>query len=136
MSAFAAIDIGRTGMGFNQYWLDTISHNVANINTVTSPDQEPFRQRFVVATPNSDEFTPTGSGVSVSALVEDGQEAALVESPGHPLADAQGRVQMPVVDLAGQLTDLMIAQRGFQANSRAINSAREAYASALKIGNA
>ena len=42
---------------------------------------------------------------------------------------------MPVIDLAGQLTDLMVAQRGYQANSRAINSAREAYASALRIGN-
>ena len=136
MSAFGAIDVGRTGMGFNQYWLDTISHNIANINTVTSPDQQPFRQRFVVATPNTDELVPTGSGVSVSDVVEDDQEAALIESPGHPLADAQGRVQMPVVDLATQLTDLMIAQRGFQANSRAINSAREAYASALKIGSA
>ena len=135
MSAFAAIDTGRTGLGFNQYWLETISHNVANINTVTSPDQEPFRQRLVVARPNTDGFTPSGSGVHVAAVVEDATQAALTEAPGHPLADENGRVQMPVIDLAGQLTDLMVAQRGYQANSRAINSAREAYASALRIGN-
>jgi flagellar basal-body rod protein FlgC len=136
MSAFAAIDTSRTGLGFSQYWLETISHNVANINTVTSPDQEPFRQRYVVAQPNTDEFSPSGSGVHVAGLLEDATEAALTESPGHPLADENGRVQMPVVDLAGQLTDLMVAQRSFQANSRAIHSAREAYASALRIGNA
>ena len=93
------------------------------------------RQRFVVAQPNTDEFSPSGSGVHVAGLLEDATDAALTESPGHPLADENGRVQMPVVDLAGQLTDLMAAQRGYQANSRAINSAREAYASALRIGN-
>ena len=134
MSAFAAIDIGRTGLGFNQYWIDTISHNVSNVNTLTAPGEQPFRQRFVVARPNADTFTPSGSGVEVGNVVADPTQAALVESPGHPLADAQGRVQAAVVDLPGQLADLMIAQRGFQANSRAINSAREAYASALRIG--
>ena len=136
MSAFGAIDVGRTGLGFNQYWLEVVSHNVANINTVTSPDEAPFRQRFVVATPNTDEITPSGSGVRVGGVVEDSTDAALVDSPGHPLADENGQVQMPVVDLAGQMADLMVAQRGYQANSRAINSAREAYASALRIGNA
>ena len=134
MSAFAAIDIGRTGMGFNQYWMEVIGHNVANVNTVTSPDDAPFRQRFVVARPNTDEFTPTGSGVRVGGIVEDATEAALLDAPGHALADENGRVQAPVVELAGQMADLMVAQRGYQANSRAINSAREAYASALRIG--
>lgn len=134
MSAFAAIDVSRTGLGFNQHWMEVISHNVANINTMTNPGDEPFRQRFVVAAPNGDEFTPTGSGVHVSGVVEDPNDAALVQSPGHPLADEDGQVQAPVVDLSGQLSDLMIAQRGYQANSRAINSAREAYASALRIG--
>lgn len=134
MSAFAAIDIGRTGMGFNQYWMEVISHNVANVNTMTSPREEAFRQRFVVARPNTDEFVPSGSGVRAAQVVEDAGDAPLVDAPGHPLADERGRVQAPVVDLAGQLTDLMVAQRGFQANSRAINSAREAYASALRLG--
>jgi flagellar basal-body rod protein FlgC len=134
MSAFAAIDVSRTGLGFNQYWMEVVSHNVANINTMTAPGEAPFRQRFVVAAPNTDEFTPSGSGVHVAGVVEDPTEAALVSSPGHPLADDEGRVQAAVVDLSGQLTDLMIAQRGYQANSRAINSAREAYASALRIG--
>jgi flagellar basal-body rod protein FlgC len=134
MSAFAAIDVSRTGLGFNQHWMEVISHNVANINTITAPGEEPFRQRFVVARPNGDEFTPSGSGVSVGAVVEDANDAALVDAPGHPLADEDGRVQAPVVDLTGQLSDLIVAQRGYQANSRAINSAREAYASALRIG--
>lgn len=136
MSVFAAIDVSRTGMGFNQYWLDTISHNVANVNTVTAPGTAPFRQRLVVAAPNGDQFAPTGSGVRVAGLVEDDGEAALIDGAGHPLADEEGRVQAPVVDLSSQLTDLIIAQRGYQANSRVVNSAREAYTSALRIGNA
>ncbi len=135
MSAFAAIDISRTGMGFNQYWTEVVSHNVANVNTMTRPGDEPFRQRFVVAAPNTDEIAPTGSGVRVTDLLEDPSDGPLVFAPGHPLADASGQVQGAVVDLVGQLTDLIVAQRGYQANTRVLDSAREAYASALRIGN-
>lgn len=134
MGAFAAIDVARTGLGFNQYWTEVISHNVANANTMTRPDDDPFRQRYVVARSNTDELVPSGSGVHVADLVEDSGEAALFTAPGHPLADGDGRVQGPVVDLAGQLTDLILAQRGYQANTRVVTSAREAYASALRIG--
>lgn len=134
MGAFTAIDVARTGLGFNHYWTEVISHNVANANTATRPDDEPFRQRYVIARANTTELTPTGSGVHVADLVEDSSDAALYTAVGHPLADEHGRVQAPVVDLAGQLTDLIIAQRGYQANTKVVHSAREAYASALRIG--
>lgn len=134
MVPFAAIDIGRTGMGFNQYWLEVVSHNVANVNTFTNPAEAPFRQRFVVARANGDQFAPTGSGVHVADLVADEAEAPLHHDPDHPLADADGYVQGSVTDLTTQLTDLMVAQRAYQANSRVVASAREQYASALKIG--
>ena len=35
-SPFAAMDIGRTGMGFSSYWLDVIAHNLANVGRFSS----------------------------------------------------------------------------------------------------
>lgn len=134
MGAFDAMDIGRTGVGFARYWLDNLSHNVANVNTVTNPDDEPFRARFVVAGANGDEITPSGSGVHVADVLDAVGDAPLLYSPDHPLADEDGYVQGAAVDLAGQLTDMMLAQRTYQANVRTIQTAKEAYESALQIG--
>jgi flagellar basal-body rod protein FlgC len=135
MGAFDAIDIGRTGLGFSRYWMDNISHNLANVNTITGPDEEPFRARFVVARPNTDQIAPTGSGVHVAAVVEAEGDPARVYSPDHPLADDEGYVTQAAVDLAGQLTDMMIANRTYQANARTIQTAREAYETALRLGS-
>ena len=134
MGAFTAIDTAHTGLAFNHRWTELVSHNVANSNTMTSPDGEPFRQWQLIGRVNADPQVAEGAGVQVAAVVEDTGQPALYTSPGHPLADDDGRVQGPVVDLAEQLTNLMIAQRGYQAGSRVVNSAREAYASALRIG--
>lgn len=134
MGTFSAMDIGRTGLGFSRYWMDTIAHNVANVNTVTGPDEEPFRARFVVAGVNGEQLAPSGSGVHVADVVEDEGDAVRVYAPDHPLADGEGYVTQAKVDLAGQMTDLMLAQRTFQANARSIQTAKEAYEAALQIG--
>lgn len=134
MGTFSAMDIGRTGLGFSRYWMDTIAHNVANVNTVTGPDEEPFRARFVVAGVNGEQLAPSGSGVHVADVVEDAGDAVRVYAPDHPLADGEGYVTQAKVDLAGQMTDLMLAQRTFQANARSIQTAKEAYEAALQIG--
>lgn len=134
MAAFSAIDVGRTGVGFARYWMDTVAHNLANANTVRDAGEEPFRARLVMAQTLGDLKAPTGSGVAVGGVVEDGTEAARAFDPEHPQADEQGYVTQPVVDLAGQLTDLIISNRSYQMNLRTIKTAQEAYQAALRLG--
>ena len=136
MSMFSAMDIGRTGVGFTNQWIDTIAHNMANVSTVNAPGEEPFRAlRPVAQTLTGGPFAPTGSGVVTGAQVRDEGEPARVHDPTHQMADEDGIVTMPLVDMGGQMTDLMIAQRSYQANLRTIESAREAYQSALRLGS-
>ena len=65
---FAGIDISNTGLGFNKYWLDTIAHDIANVNTTTTPGQEPFRARMVTAMPLPTN-TAEGGGATFAAGV-------------------------------------------------------------------
>jgi flagellar basal-body rod protein FlgC len=134
MSAFSGIDIARTGVGFSKYWLENLAHNLANVNTVRPAGEEPFRARLVVARSLGGEIVPTGSGVAVGDVREQDGDPPRVFDPGNSLADEAGYLTMPVVDMAAQMSDLIIAQRSYQANLRAIETAREAYQSALRIG--
>jgi flagellar basal-body rod protein FlgC len=134
-TTFGTIDTSRTALGMHKFFLDTIAHNIANVNTVRPADQEPFRARLVRAVTLDDaRFSPTGSGVAVAQVLEVGGDAPRVQDPDSPLADADGYVTRPLVDLASQMADLMIAQRGYQANLRAISTAKEAYEAALTLG--
>lgn len=135
MTTFSAMDIGRTGVGFAHHWIDTLAHNMANANTLTPGDEEPFRAlRPVAETMAGGPFAVSGSGVRVGAFVRDDGDAPLVHEPEHPLADEDGYVARPVMDMGGQMADLMIAQRSYQANLRTVHSAHEAYQAALQLG--
>ena len=58
----------------------------------------------------------------------------MVHEPSHPLADAQGYVRYPDIDLGDQMGQLIMAQRGYQANLSMAERARDAYQAALQMG--
>ena len=58
----------------------------------------------------------------------------MVYQPDHPYADENGMVRMPDMDLSTQMTNLIIAQRAYQANVTVFERARDSYQRALEIG--
>ncbi len=130
---FASIDISRSGLGFNKYWLDTVAHNIANVNTITTPGQEPFRARMVVAVP-VDPTSRYGGGVEVGQVVDQEGDAPTMYDPTSPVADEAGMVQGAVVDLSGQMGDMILASRTYQANLSAFKEAREALETTTTLG--
>jgi flagellar basal-body rod protein FlgC len=134
MSApFSSIDIARSGLGFNKFWMDTIAHNISNINTMSNPGQEPFRALMVVAMPIS-QNSGAGGGVAVSQVMAQQGDPALTVDPDNPLADANGNVAAPVVDLGSQMGDLIMASRSYQANMSVFKEARQSLEAATSLG--
>jgi flagellar basal-body rod protein FlgC len=70
----------------------------------------------------------------VSGLALGDPEGRVVYDPAHPLADDEGFVRMPEIDLAAQMSQLIMAQRGFQAQTSVVRNAQDVYSSALSIG--
>ncbi|HEV7956242.1 MAG TPA: flagellar basal body rod C-terminal domain-containing protein [Marisediminicola sp.] len=126
---FDAIGIAGTGLSTHRKWLDAISDNLANVNTATSTDGAAFQARYV-AVQAGDGTT----GVYVSGAAYGDAEGRLVHEPTHPLADADGYVRYPDIDLASQMGQLIMAQRGYQASAAVVDRARETYTAALQIG--
>ncbi len=131
MGTFDAIGIAGSGMTVYQTWLNAISDNLANLNTVRSTDEEAFRARYVHA--SSVEYgEPAGARVDGVALGS--AEGRLTYEPTNPLADAQGYVRYPDIDMSSQMTYLIMAQRAYQANAAVVDRAKESYQAALQIG--
>lgn len=130
---FRAMDNAMSGTVTSRLWMDAISDNVANANTIRPAGEEPFRARLVVAEAVRDR-NGTAGGVRVSSIVESQDAAPAVYDPNNPLADENGIVLRPVVDLGQQMTDLILASRSYEANLSVIDRVRDTYLAALRIG--
>jgi flagellar basal-body rod protein FlgC len=130
MGAFEMLRIANTSLGLHQTWLDALAHNIANVNTARPTSGSAFQEQMVVAQARED------GGVDVGAVELGDPQGRLAYAPDNPLADADGMVRMPDMDMGEQMSSLVMAQRGFQANVQVTKTAQDAYAAALQIGRA
>lgn len=132
MGLFNDFAISGSGMYAYRKWMDALSDNIANINTTTPTNQAAFQERFVQV--QATDVNGAGGGVAVTGVKYGSGEGRLKYDPNNPMADADGYVKTPDMDLSDQMTNLILAQRGYQASSQAIERARNMYEAALKLG--
>jgi flagellar basal-body rod protein FlgC len=132
MGAFDMLNIAGSGMTMHQSWLDMLSYNISNVNTARRTSESAFQAQFAVA--QNVTGPGGGEGVRIGGIALGDAAGRLVFQPDHPLADADGYVRMPDIDLGSQMSQLIMAQRGFQAQASVIRNAQDVYSSALSIG--
>lgn len=123
MSIEAILDASRAGLDYERLRLDAASRNIANANVPLVPGAQ-------TAGLEAGDFAGTLGEVKTTAPVA----TRTVHDPGHPMADADGRVHYPATDLVQEMTTLMVASRGYEANVRAFNLLRGMVLRALEIG--
>ena len=94
------------------------------------PARTPSRRRWSIASARPD------GGVDVTGIALGDPDGSRRYAPDNPLADANGNVRAPDIDLASQMTQLVMAQRGFQASVQVTKNAQDTYTAALQIGRA
>ena len=158
MGLFQGFDIAASGMTAQRFRMDTISENIANINTTRTKDSsEPYTRKIVQfqekrLNPNSykmgglgvgsfedhlDSYLRSyhGNGVRVRKVYEDrDSEYRMVYDPAHPDADDNGYVTYPNVNTVTEMTNLIDASRSYQANVTAFNAMKQIATAGLRIG--
>jgi flagellar basal-body rod protein FlgC len=129
MGTFNAIGVAGTGVTVYRKWLDAVSDNIANIDNVSRTSENAFQARYVVAQEAQD-----GNGAQVGGIVYGSAEGKLSYEPDNPLADSEGYVRRPDIDLGGQMAQMIMAQRAYQANLAVVDRARDSYSAAINLG--
>ena len=133
MAMFDTLGISASGLIVNRKWMDAVSDNMSNLNTVNPYDQAPFKERLVVA--QAVDYGSGSGGVRVARVEFGGDpQGRIVYEPDHPLANEEGYVRYPDIDMGDQMVQLMMAQRGYQANLAVVERATNAYQAALRLG--
>ncbi|MHB1209902.1 MAG: flagellar basal body rod protein FlgC [Acidimicrobiales bacterium] len=134
-SIWSSIDVAGTGVTVDQTWINSISSNIANMNDGVTPGAPVYRAQYVVAGEQVPGGMPgaLGTGVQVQAIDLGPAQGQNAYEPSNPVANAQGEVAYPVVDMNTQLTNLIQAQTSYQANAKVMVDAKIAYQAILNI---
>ena len=141
MSIFNSMQINASGLTLERLKLDTISTNIANINTTRTEEGGPYKRKEVVFEENlvDEKNRLTGRmekkslGVKVVSILDDAENLKMIYDPNHPDADERGYVMMPNVDMVDEMIALLKTQRSYEANVTALNTSKSILKKALEI---
>jgi flagellar basal-body rod protein FlgC len=144
MSLFNIFGIAGSGLAAQSQRLNVVASNLANADSTTSANGQPYRARQVVfetapiPNPISNavrEVSVAGMGVRVSGVVEDTSPLKRQYDPKHPMADEQGYVTSPNVNVVEEMVNMISASRSYQTNADMMNTAKSLLQKALTLGN-
>jgi flagellar basal-body rod protein FlgC len=135
MSLFSVFALSSSAMTAQSVRLNTTASNLANVDSATRVDGQPYRAKQVVfqAIPVEGEGD-AAMGVRVAQVVESKAPPRLQDDPHRPLANEAGYVAMPNVDPVEEMVNMISASRSYQSNVEVMNTARQMLLRTLQIG--
>lgn len=126
-------DIAGSAMSAQSQRMNVTASNLANADSVTGPDGQPYRARQVVFAMVAPDQQAIG-GVRVAGVVEDQSPMRMVYDPKNPLANPGGYVTMPNVNVVEEMVNMISASRSYQANVEVLNTAKTMMLKTLTVG--
>ncbi|MCK2087335.1 flagellar basal body rod protein FlgC [Thauera aromatica] len=132
MTMFSIFDISASAPSAQAKRMNVSASNLANADSVTGPDGQPYRARQVV-------FETVAAqagvgGVRVKEVIDDPSPMRMEYRPEHPLANGEGYVTMPNVDPVHEMVNMISASRAYQANVEIMNTSKQLMLKTLTLG--
>ena len=136
--------VSSSALSANRLRMNTISSNIANVNTTRTPEGGPYRRKDVIfeAIPETKNFGEILTAqpdrniqrVQVTDIHVDRGAPIFKYEPNHPDANEEGYVAYPNVNLMEEMTNMIQATRAYEANVSAMTATKDMAAKALEIG--
>lgn len=138
MSLFKVFDLSGSALSAQSVRLNTVASNMANADVASSTAEGVYRARHPVFTAVLEQATGGAAGsssVRVAGIVENQTPPRVEYLPGHPLANDEGYVFFPSVNVVEQMADMMSASRSYQSNVEIMSTVKQLMLRTLQIGN-
>lgn len=144
MSLMGVFDIAGSGMSAQSLRLNTTASNMANANSAASSADQTYRARHPVFMPvmnaamqdafASPAHNAASTSVRVAGIVEDARPLQPRYEPGNPMANEEGYVFYPNVDIVEEMTNMISSSRAFQLNVDVMSAARTMMQRVMTLG--
>ena len=138
MNLISGVNITGSALNAEMIRMDVIAQNIANAHTTKGADGKVY-QRKVVSFESILDKSSVGAaatqGVRVGKISPDQTKGETIYNPSDPSADKNGNVEMPNVNIATEMVDLVGSSRAYEANLSVIRNAKQMASKALTIGH-
>lgn len=147
MSLSNVFDIAGSGMSAQSIRINTTASNIANAESASSSVEETYRarkpwfsvmQNTFLEVDKNNQFQPlenqVGYGVKVDGIVEKDAPLQMRFQPDHPMANEDGYVYYPNVNVVEEMTDMMSSSRSYQMNVEMLKTAKQMLQRTLSLG--
>lgn len=146
MSINNIFDIAGSAMSAQSVRLNTVASNIANAESASSSVETTYRARKPIfaalqqqalnaqAAMNGSLDDQASKGVQVVGIVESQAPLDMRYEPNHPMANEEGYVMYPNVNVVEEMADMISSSRSFQMNVEVMNSAKTMMQRVLTLG--
>jgi flagellar basal-body rod protein FlgC len=141
MSSFKIFDIAGSGLSAQSVRLNTVASNLANADSVSGDPATVYKARHPIFQAVQQQVQGASSldnqseaAVRVSGIMESQAAPQMRYDPGNPLANAEGNVYAPNVNVIEEMTDMISASRAYQDNVEVMNTSKDLMLATLKLG--
>ncbi|PSW07617.1 flagellar basal body rod protein FlgC [Photobacterium lipolyticum] len=137
MSLFNVFNVTGSAMSAESIRLNTTSSNLANANSVSSSAKETYKARhpiFAAALQNAGAQRQESVPVQVKGIVESQKPLRAEYNPQHPMANAEGYIYKPNVNVMEEMANMISASRSYQSNVQVADASKQMLMSTLKMG--
>ena len=136
MSMFKIFDTAASGMSAQSLRLNLVASNMANADSVSSSIDQTYRARQPVFKALLDEASldAPALGVRMAGVVESQAPLTKEYAPEHALADAEGYIFRPNVNMVEEMANMMSASRSYQGNVEVASAAKQLLLATLRMG--
>lgn len=137
MSMFKVFDVAGSAMSAQSLRLNVTASNMANANSVSSSEGDTYRARQPVFAAMLDQASgqqQVNVGVQVKGIVESQAPLQRQYNPNHPMANEEGYVFLPNVNMVEEMANMISASRSYQSNVEVINTAKQLMMKTLTMG--
>ena len=128
----SALDISLSGLIAQRQRMNTIAGNIANASSTTqyadgNGKPSPFRRRIITFAAKTESLDSQTGAAGVEFQIEQDYKTPFrkVHNPAHKLADKDGNVLYPNINLINESINMMAAGRAYEANIAAIEMTSE-----------
>ncbi|GGA65511.1 flagellar basal-body rod protein FlgC [Neiella marina] len=136
MSLFNVLDVSGSAMSAQSVRINTTASNLANANSVSSSANETYRARQPVFAAELNKAVNGEHSVPVQVLgvVESDRPLNIEYAPNHPMANEDGYIFKPNVNVVEEMSNMISASRSYQTSVQVADAAKMMLQRTLTLG--
>ena len=149
MPSFKVFDIAGSGLSAQSVRLNTVASNLANADSVSGDPNKVYKARHPIFEAVRAQLQASAmqgqvngplngdngnAAVRVTGIYESQAPATARYEPGNPLANADGYVYAPAVNVVEEMVNMISASRSYQNNVEVMNTSKDLLLATLRLG--